>query len=834
MITPPLPPGPPSWPAPHPPSGLAAPPAPPVVGPKHLRPAEDPREPRTRPKLMFFDRVKVLVILVVLLAFSVAKRHSDIPIMSWGDAIREQLRAKSWILWVAAIEVVRQAHFLLAERSPGYYRFWERKVWGAWGTYWDKRNPWLRYRLGRLVKVVVWTALLAFFFASLWGVTPLQAISEAPSRLWNNPFGSGGMPWFVPLLITLTFGVGQFALIFWFMSKGGVDTYMPSEVKTRFDDVWGQDHVLEKVKENIVFLEQPASIESKGGHVPGGLLLWGPPGTGKTLMAEAVAGETGRPYVFVDPGAFINMFFGVGILKVKSLFRKLRKLSLKYGGVIVFFDEADTLGNRGQLAGGFNNMREASTHFQLEHGCNGLHYVSPATARRLQSEWLAGRAASAEPAAPEAGGGLRHFVVGGMAGGGGGMGTLQALLTELSGLKKPRGFVTRRIRAFLNIRPKQPPKYRLLVMMATNMPEALDEALLRPGRIDRIYKVDYPTLDGRIRTFEGYLDKISHTLSKEQVQRLAVMSPRASGAVIKDIVNEALIVATRKGRDYVTWPDVLEARVFKIHGMADGVAATQLEQHETAVHEASHAVAMYLLQRRSVIDIATIEQRGAVGGFVSPVPVEERKFEWRVEMEDDIVTFLVSLAGERHFFGGDNSMGVGGDLAAATRIVSGMLATSAMGRTLSSYGGLPIQGPSQHNRFADQVEGRLQELMERAQRVVAGNEWFLMAVAHALEAHRTVSGEDIDAIYKGVRGPTLDGGVYHRAEFVRAYSAYHQACLDAHRHQTKVGMALPRFDQTGPIDATSTPALAPAARSPWSAPVGWAVDPGPGGGTIGA
>ena len=99
-----------------------------------------------------------------------------------------------------------------------------------------------------------------------------------------------------------------------------------------------------------MYLEKPDEIEAKGGYVPGGILLWGPPGTGKTLMAEAVAGETGRPYVFVDPGAFINMFFCVGILKVKSLFRKLRKLALRYGGVIVFFDEADSLGNRGMPA----------------------------------------------------------------------------------------------------------------------------------------------------------------------------------------------------------------------------------------------------------------------------------------------------------------------------------------------------------------------------------------------------------------------------------------------------------------------------------------------------
>src|SRR6202022_3513470 len=115
--------------------------------------------------------------------------------------------------------------------------------------------------------------------------------------------------------------------------------------------VWGQDHGVEENKENIIFLENPELVEERGGYVPGGLLLWGPPGTGKTLMAEAVAGETGRPYVFVDPGAFQNMFFGVGILKVKSPFRKLRKLALRYGGVIVFFDEADSLGSRSTSTG---------------------------------------------------------------------------------------------------------------------------------------------------------------------------------------------------------------------------------------------------------------------------------------------------------------------------------------------------------------------------------------------------------------------------------------------------------------------------------------------------
>jgi ATP-dependent Zn protease len=70
------------------------------------------------------------------------------------------------------------------------------------------------------------------------------------------------------------------------------------------------------------------------------------------LIAEAISGEIGKPFVFVDPGAFIQMFMGIGILKVKRLFRKLRKLSLQHGGVIVFFDEADALGSRGAIGAG--------------------------------------------------------------------------------------------------------------------------------------------------------------------------------------------------------------------------------------------------------------------------------------------------------------------------------------------------------------------------------------------------------------------------------------------------------------------------------------------------
>src|SRR5262249_39582497 len=152
----------------------------------------------------------------------------------------------------------------------------------------------------------------------------------------------------------------------------------------------------------------------------------------------------------------------------------------------------------------------AAAPFQ-KSGCNGFCYLSESV------QWTLARRAmsSAGQEVPDT---RRNYQMMGMGmGGGGGMGTLEALLTELSGLKKPRGFINRHVRRLFGMRPKPPPKYRILVMMATNMPEALDEALLRPGRIDRIYKVGYPSKAGRVRTYEGYFGKVRHELTPEQV-----------------------------------------------------------------------------------------------------------------------------------------------------------------------------------------------------------------------------------------------------------------------------------------------------------------------------
>ncbi len=736
--------------------------------------------PKPRRKLLFFDRAKLLLALTAFFGFLVSKYHADVPYVTWGGAFSHVLRNSWFLLTLAGLEALRQVHYFISEKTPGYNHFWSYKVFGGWDRFWSRRNPWLRFRLRRMVKSLIVVALIFWGLSNLWNVPFLQAMNDAPSRIANALFGSEQrLPFIFSIMLTLVLSVGQFAAIFWFMSRGGTDVLLPEEVETRFTDVWGQDKVLNKVRENISMFDKPEEIEAKGGHVPSGILLWGPPGTGKTLMAKAIAGETGKPYVFVDPGAFQNMFFGVGILKVKALYRKLRKLALRHGGVIVFFDEADVLGNRGSAV--TSRTIEPSGYQCMASRAFGSHHHGRTGASSPGVSPIDGR-----PGLPE----KFKIIMGGGGGGGGGMGTLQAMLTEMSGLEKPQGFLARRIRKFLTMPSKKPPKYRILTIMATNAPDVLDPALLRPGRLDRIFKVDYPTLDGRIRTFEGYLAKVKHVITADQVKRLALMSPAASGAVIKDVVNESLIVALRQGRDTVSWPDVLEARTLKVHGMPDEVHPMALERHAVAIHEAGHAVAMVRLYKRYLIDVATIEPRGGVGGFVSPVPSEEPGFPWRRENEHEIIVSLASLAAERHFFHGDNSVGVGGDLNHATRTARWMEGRSAMGDSITSFTEF-VAGESSKGNFDERVERRLQRLYGQALTLVEENELFVLAIAHALEEHKTISGEDIEAIVAGTKGPAVDGTWYHTPEFRFVYDRYHAEAVDAHEEQRKLEMALP-------------------------------------------
>ena len=246
---------------------------------------------------------------------------------------------------------------------------------------------------------------------------------------------------------------------------------------------------------------------------------------------------------------------------------------------------------------------------------------------------------------------------------------------------------------------------------------------------------------------------------------------------------------------------------------------------------------MYRLRKREAIDVATIERRGETGGFVAPVPLEEQFVEWGTSLETDVMTSLASLAGERMLFDGDNSTGVGGDLSSSTRLVMRMFGFSGMGATIASMGstlGLIGRNPSVtvedgtdrqflETDFGRRVDAKLHDLLERVAALLEADRDHLLAVAHALETHKTISGEDIEAIVEGHVGPVVDGSKYHDPVMRAELETYHAAVVEAMHAQGRVQRPLPVLPGTLVVSATDEPVPVPAAA--WSPPA-----PGPNGG----
>ena len=741
-----------------------------------------------------WDRMKFIVLILLLLGVLVNTKVTA-PFTTFGQAVEDTWNETfGRVLMIALpLELLRQIHYFVSEKRRRYNRFWMHSFFGGIERQSHRRfKPWTRFRLGRYVRIIILLlivgAITDYLSTSVNG--PIDGLIQLPGILARS-----WVAWFTRISYLLI-GIMHFVLIFWFLSRGGIDTVMPEEIETRYTDVWGQDHVLDLVRENVGFLEKPDEIEAKGGYIPGGILLWGPPGTGKTLIAEATAGEVGIPFIFVDPGAFINMFFGVGILKVKRLFRKLRKTALRHGGVIVFFDEADALGSRGALAQGGEPPRPSSP---LAHtACNGFTYLSPQSMTVIEQSNAKEKPPSGHKNRDLPGNRRSKIIVGGM--GGGGMGTLQALLTEISGLQKPRG-LTNKVRKTLGMKPKPPPKYRIFIMMATNLPSVLDPALLRPGRIDRIYKVGYPTKEGRKRTFEGYLGKVAHSITAEQLDELAAKTPYYSGAKIKDLVNEALILALRDDRNVIRWDDIWKAKTLKEMGPTEGFEYVDREEFAVAIHEASHAVAAHLLKPHHDIDVATIERRGDVGGFVSYIALEDRFVQWKTELEIDIKVSLAALAGERMFFKEDNSMGVGGDLTNATTISSRMVGVWGMGDNIASSAGLPRhaldQPPDPTDRIVEtmsqQIERQLRRLYDEVYEMLEEYKVAVFNVATQLQDKKTISGNEVAEIVG------LEAGSVTREKPVGF------ASVSVEDHEAALGLAAPEG-----VEGNGLPATAPA------------------------
>ncbi len=649
---------------------------------------------KVRPPTHWSERIRVIVWLLIYTAF--AEYTAPQPFI--------QSRFGMLVYFLLLFYIFKEIWRYREEHSPRSYRRATR-IRDKLALKRSGLSDFAKYRVQRI------TRFFFILYAGGWlidGATDrctgaIQCAYTLPKLITEN------LPDIMMFGVRLAMSMAGIFLMMYVMAKMDLYTIiLPDSLTTRFSDVYGQDRAVDRVQENLDMLDRPDVIEAKGGYMPGGVLLEGPPGTGKTLIAEAFAGETGKPFVFVGPGSFSAMFMGVPIMKVKMLFRTLRKLSVKYGGVVCFLDEIDSLGNRGE---------QVADHIENNLAC----YVT-------DDDILVNKMSINT--------------------GGAGGGALEAFLAEMSGLAKPKGLYNR-IRVLGGFKPVPPPKYRILFLGATNLAQKLDPALLRPGRFDRRVRVGFPSLDGRIETLNGYLNKIQHDVSDDEVHMVARENAKATGASVKDMVNEALIAADKDGRDTVTYQDLRDAAMWKQLGEDEGTHEWADDNKRVELHEAAHAVAAHHFQERNLIQYASVHKRGRTGGVVMSIPKHEYMGKLKSEYIGYIKIGLASRWAEMHYFDDDLSTGPASDLKQATSIATAMITQHSMGDVIGVWPmengmvDLPSGIVAEIYALLDDVYEELTEFMDKHTHQV-------QAVADLLHEKGTVDGSEIHELIEGM------------------------------------------------------------------------------------
>ena len=303
------------------------------------------------------------------------------------------------------------------------------------------------------------------------------------------------------------------------------------------------------------------------------------------------------------------------------------------------------------------------------------------------------------------------------------------------------------------------PNLGIIVMAATNRPDVLDPALLRPGRFDRQITIGLPDVKGREAILKVHA-RNKHLDEKVKLDEIAQRTPGFSGADIENLLNEAALLAARANRKVITTPDIDEAIDRVMMGPAKkSKKYTEKEKNLVAYHEAGHAVIGLKLKDASVVQKITIIPRGQAGGYNLMMPKEETYYKTRTELLETITGYLGGRVAEEIVFG-DVTNGAYADFRSATSIARSMVTEYGM----SSLG--PVQ--YEHNNgsvflgrdylkeknFSDQValeidkEVRhiIEECYEKAKKVISENRDLLDAITHYLLKLETLNKSDIDEI----------------------------------------------------------------------------------------
>ena len=296
----------------------------------------------------------------------------------------------------------------------------------------------------------------------------------------------------------------------------------------------------------------------------------------------------------------------------------------------------------------------------------------------------------------------------------------------------------------------------VIVLAATNRPDVLDPALLRPGRFDRHVTLDLPDRVAREAILKVHV-RNKPVAADVDLGVIAAGTPGFSGADLKNLANEAAIACAREGGTQVTMRHVDTARDRVMMGMERKLTVRPEEKHRLAVHEAGHTAVAHALPNADPIYKVTIIPRGRALGGTHMIPEEDRYTQSSAELQDRLAVLLGGRAAERALLG-DASSGADDDIRQATRLARAMVTRWGMSDRL---GPVDLRQSDEHpflgrdmaqpREFSDrtahdvdvEVRRLLQEAEARAVAVVEGNRPAITALIEALESRETL---DRDAV----------------------------------------------------------------------------------------
>jgi len=485
------------------------------------------------------------------------------------------------------------------------------------------------------------------------------------------------------IAFAIFFGIIQFVAIFWFLGRARIYWVLPGETGVSFNDYKGNPEVLEAARRIVTLISGIKEFQDIGGQPVRGLLLTGDPGTGKSYLAQCMSTEAGVPFGYVSAASLQSMFMGINVLIIRRMYGKARKLAREYGGCVVFMDEIDAIGmSRQSGQGGGMGM-----------GMGGM--------------------------------------MGGMMGGGGG---LNQLLMEMDPPNIETGWFKKILRT-LGLSHGRSQAEPVLTVGATNVPEALDRALLRPGRFDRKINVAPPTDKYRPEVIEYYLNKVQHD-PKISISALSARLIEYTPVAIKHVINEAVIIAHFDGRDKIGYRDLVEAQDVHEFGLRQLSELTPIERRRLAYHEAGHAVACYYLMDRYFPAFVTLHMHGDLEGAAAFAAWRQKETIITNNREDVLARIQVSLASRaaEELFLNTQLNGVTSDFAGATRLAASYIGAYGMDGTITSFLAF-ASSPGDALRLpkmAERVEELLQSQLKAVKQLFIDHREAVISVAEGL------------------------------------------------------------------------------------------------------